>query len=97
MRDVRRGKAADWSSMCSTIDDLERFYAALIPPIIKPQLVPDQEALVERLLKSNHYTLYPPALTFQRRFWKAIITHIEEQHEVNSFTMNLALRSSKLE
>ncbi|KAJ7201323.1 hypothetical protein GGX14DRAFT_524451 [Mycena pura] len=64
-----------------------RGYAALIPPRclqfpphLSTQLIHD--VLLEHVLLSPHFQLYPPSRQYQKAFWKCIISHLENKLEV---------------
>lgn len=40
-----------------------------------------QPFLIDQFISSEHFRLYPPSVTYQKSFWKWIISRIEDRGE----------------
>ena len=52
-----------------------------------------QDLLVQQILSNPHVILYPPALDYQRRAWKSIVTALEETEMVSELRQLICARS----
>ncbi|KAF8326370.1 uncharacterized protein EI90DRAFT_1946266 [Cantharellus anzutake] len=63
-------------------DSIQRIYGALLTPSKLPdQIHLSQEELVEHIIHDEHFQTYPPARSYQLKFWKHIVEKIELANE----------------
>ena len=64
------------------IEKIQRIYGALLPPAELPEhIYRFQDQLVEYIIYCEHFGKYPPARSYQRKFWKYAVEKIEEANE----------------
>lgn len=72
-----------------TTEDIVKDYAGLIIPNEWNGMI-DQSRIVCDILESGHLSRYPPSKSFQLRFLKAFISHLESTNEVGEFHAHTA-------
>ncbi len=64
------------------IDTIQRVYGALLPPAELPEhMYQLQHELVKCIIYYEHFRMYPPARSYQRKFWKYVVEEIEQGNE----------------
>lgn len=63
--------------------DARRIYGSLSSPKCLPNSMgTNQDDLIEGLIFDEHFSTYPPSVSYQRVFWKHVVNCIEAADEV---------------